>query len=103
MSYTGNHNSPEINGHPSNRSLKRFDRVKGTPEFVHMGFTSQLDMRTAKNRYYVERGEGKTDFRGKYVRSRAAFENWQLGDKLPNGDRVITYHGPIPEVFYNDS
>jgi len=101
MSYSGNHNSPAINGILSNRSLRRFDRVPGTPEFIHMGFTSQPETRVAKNRYYVERGEGRTDHRGGYVKSRAAFENWKPGETLPNNDKIIIYRGPIPEVFYD--
>lgn len=97
--YKNNHNSPEVNGVLLNRSLERFDRKSRYPQFVHMGFAGKKEMRLAKNQYYVTRGEGRTDHRGRYVKSRAAFENWVLGQTLPNNDRVIPYKGPIPEVF----
>lgn len=101
-SYRSNHNSPEHNGVLLNGNLKRLDRVPRSPCFVHMGFASQPKTRLAKNRYYVERGEGQTDHRGNYVRSRAAFEKWRPGVRLPNKDRLIRYTGPIPEVFFDE-
>jgi hypothetical protein len=97
--YRGNHNSPQEGSLLLNRRLKRLDKAAETPEFVHMGFASREQTRLAKNAYYVERGEGRTDHRGSYVVSRAAFAHWQPGDALPNGDRVIPYIGPVPEVF----
>jgi hypothetical protein len=98
--YAGNHNSPCLaNGRPMNRRLQRFDVRNGTPEFIHTGFASSRQHRLAKNRYYVERGEGRTDHRGSYVQSRAAFESWTPGASLPNGDIVLPYTGPVPECF----
>lgn len=100
--YKSNHNSPEHNGILLNKNLKRLDRISGSPCFVHMGFASKLETRIAKNRYYVERGEGRTDHRGSYVKSRASFEKWKPGARLPNKDRLIRYTGPIPEVFFDE-
>ncbi len=102
ISYLGNHNSPTYDGKLMNRNLLRLDSRKYFPQFIHMGFTSITKNRTAKNRYYVERGEGSTDHRGKYVQSRASFEGWQPGDALSNNDRIIRYNGPIPEVFQTE-
>ncbi len=97
--YKSNHNSPEHKGMLLNKSLRRLDRIPRSPCFVHMGFASKPRTRLAKNRYYVERGEGRTDHRGIYVKSRAAFEKWKPGDRLPNGDQLVRYNGPIPEAF----
>jgi len=100
ITYLGNHNSPRIGMYLLHRNLMRLDKKLRTPQFVHMGFASSLpETRKAKNRYYVERGEGRTDHRGIYVASRAAYETWKPGDKLPNGDRIIMYSGPVPECF----
>jgi glycosyltransferase involved in cell wall biosynthesis len=100
--YSGNHNSPECKGNLLNRRLLRLDRGNAHPRFIHMGFASGVTTRLAKNRYYKQRGEGRTDHRGAYVKSRAAFSNWAPGVQLPNGDKVIPYKGPIPEVFLNE-
>ena len=103
IEYRNNHNSPECNGVLLNRSLQRWDRKANFKSgFVHLGFASDPKTRLAKNRYYVERGEGRTDHRGNYVVSRAAFETWQPGDKLPNNDYLIPFTQKIPEVFLND-
>lgn len=102
MSYDGNHNSPSSGGVLLNRSLLRMDRQKFPPQFVHMGFASDKRTRIAKNRYYVQRGEGRNDHRGNYVKSRGAFDEWRPGDMLPNKDKVIPYTGQIPEVFIDE-
>ena len=99
MSYRGNHNSPTVRSRTLNRNLKRLDATDPHLQFIHMGFASSMATRTAKNRYYVERGEGRTDHRGSYVKSRAAFEHWSPGMPLPNGDKIVDYTGPIPECF----
>jgi len=96
LCYDGNHNSPFHNGIGSNRNMQ-FLTNPDDPVFIHLGFASYASYRTAKNRYYANRGEDKET--PKYVASRGAFATWQPGDKLPNGDKVIPYTGPIPEVF----
>ena len=105
IKYDGNHNSPTVNGKPCNKNLKKLHKLresKHVPQFIHMGFASRAKTRTAKNRYYVERGEGKTDHRGHYVKSRASFEGWLPGDELANDDKIVSYTGPIPEVFQGE-
>lgn len=99
LQYKTNHNTPEVNGELLDSKLKRMDYRKGMPEFIHMGFASNPEIRAAKNKYYVARGEGKTDHRQWYVDSRACFETWKPGDKLPKDAKVIPYTGPIPEAF----
>lgn len=100
LQYRTNHNTPELpGGQKLDKRLLRFDKRSGTPECVHLGFASLGPMRAAKNRYYETRGEGVTDHRKWYTESRAAFETWQPGDELPHKARVISYTGPVPEVF----
>lgn len=108
MAFTGNHNTPTIRGRPLPRgSMKRMDLASSVlppgvgemPQMVHMGFASARRTRLAKNRYYSERGEGKTDHRAWYVESRAAWEGWHPGDALPYEARVVPYSGPVPECF----
>lgn len=70
-----------------------------SPHCIHMAFASKIDDRKATHDYYKARGEGVTDKRGWYVDSRAAFESWQPGNRLPRGSDVRSYRGPIPECF----
>jgi len=101
LCYNGNHNAPYHDGIYSNKRLEvRQLNAKGAPKFIHMGFASDHVYRAAKNHYYADRGEAQET--PKYVASRGAFETWNPGDKLPNGDTVILYTGPIPEVFQSD-
>lgn len=99
MNYTDNHNTP------TDSRLLRMDQAsaKERPQCVHMGFASSLIRRAAKHKYYIERGEGVTDKRQMYVDCRAAFETWTPGTVLPHRARVISYHGPKPEVFSGKS
>lgn len=99
LEYLSNHNTPELAGVGLDVSMKRFDKLPGMPEFIHMGFACDPKIRAAKNRYYVERGEGKTDHRQWYVDSRNCFNTWKPGDVLPKGAKVVKYTGPVPEVF----
>lgn len=100
LTYEKNHNTPQTpDGELLDRHMLRCDQVPGMPEWIHMGFACQLESRLAKNRFYEERGEGKTDHRGWYVQSRAAFAHWKPGQLLPKKARVIPYDGPIPEAF----
>lgn len=100
MRYRKNHNWPQdANGNLLHRRMVKFEH-SGHPQCVHLGFASTLRARHAKHRYYVQRGEGRRDKRQKYVDCRRAFEQWQPGDGLPHGGRVIPYKGPIPEVFH---
>lgn len=96
LCYNGNHNAPYHDGVYSNRNMK-FMTGPNDPKFVHMGFASFAKFRNAKNQYYSDRGELQDT--PHYVRSRGAFRDWKPGDELPNGDKVIPYMGPIPEVF----
>lgn len=100
LRYASNHNTPETaDGVRLDRQLCHYEAVLGASECVHLGFASSKQMRTAKNRYYIQRGEGKTDHRAWYVMSRACFETWRPGKKLPRGAQVVSYTGPIPEAF----
>lgn len=99
LKYLSNHNTPELNGKGLDTKLKRFDSEPHSPAFIHMGFACNPEIRAAKNRYYVHRGEGKNDHRQWYVDSRSCFETWKPGDVLPKDAKVIPYTGPIPEVF----
>lgn len=100
LRYSSNHNTPETaRGVLLNRSMFRGDRVGGSPQCVHLAFSSSLTSRRAKHAYYQARGEGRTDKRGWYVASRAAWEEWKPGHQLPRGAEVVPYFGPVPEVF----
>lgn len=99
LQYKSNHNTPELEGIGLDTRLKRFDAEFHSPAFIHMGFACDPEIRAAKNRYYVHRGEGKNDHRQWYVDSRSCFETWKPGDTLPRGAKVIEYKGPIPECF----
>lgn len=100
--YQQNHNTPQSRrGALLDKRLQRLDRVEGTPYCVHMAFASALKNRAAKHKYYVARGEGRTDHRQWYVDSRMAFEVWKPGTVLPRGAQVVPYTGVIPEVFRN--
>lgn len=99
LRYETNHNTPEDSeGRLLDRKMIRFDEMEGRPEVVHMGFASSKRTRLAKNAYYAARGES-TGRRSWYVESRAAFETWRPGDKLPRGARIAFYDGVIPECF----
>lgn len=100
LRYVTNHNTPQLpNGMLMDRPLCRFDLAQGSPQCVHMAFSSSVEIRHAKHQYYEARGEGRTDKRGWYTVSRAAFETWQEGDVLPRGAIVQEYTGPVPECF----
>lgn len=69
------------------------------PKCIHMAFASDPEHRAAKHRYYEDRGEAGSR-RDWYVESRKAFEKYRPGtNRLPRGARVVSYRGPIPEVF----
>lgn len=110
MRYCGNHNTPSLpNGIPFDRRMKnhtvyeQYGRGRvWIPQYVHMGFASQLKNRQAKNRYYEARGEAVDPRRKWYTESRACFETWKPGDTLPRGAQVVPYDGPIPECFCDD-
>ncbi len=97
---SGNHNTPnDSSGNTMGGRFFRYDLDATMPQMVHLGFASRKENRLAKNRYYVERGEGVTDHRAWYVDSRAAFENWLPEHPMPRGVNVLPYQGPVPEVF----
>ena len=103
MRYSKNHNTPETSsGVLLDARMYRFDKVyrPGYPECAHLSYASSLWARRAKHRYYAARGEGKVDFRGWYVESRAAWEVWDPEKTvLPHGAHVVPYAGPVPECF----
>jgi hypothetical protein len=102
LKYERNHNHPQdTQGRMLNASTVRFNRGSRNvqPECIHMGFASSLQSREAKHKYYVARGEGKTDRRQWYVDCRLAWQNYRLGDRLPHGANIVTYYGQIPECF----
>lgn len=99
LTYSVNHNTPDLRGLGLDRRLRRFDNVPLMPYFVHMGFACDPQIRLAKNRYYAARGESKDPKRSWYVESRAAFDTWRPGKSLPRGARVCLYDGEIPECF----
>lgn len=100
LCYKSNHNYLEDGrGRGLNRQMKRYYMNDDMPQCVHLGFASTLQMRKAKNNYYVARGEGKSDGRQMYVNCRKMFELWQPNEPLPHGAQVVPYTGPIPEVF----
>lgn len=104
LCYRSNHNTPETpDGHLLDVRMKRLDLRPRHPFFIHMGFAAEQRYRVAKNNYYIARGEGRTDRRGWYTESRAAWEMWLPGDALPRGAKVVPYDGPIPECFLGDS
>jgi hypothetical protein len=94
-----NHNTPSVGGSSLLNGVVKLDKGKSGPQMVHMGFAAMRKTRMAKNLYYETRGEGKTDHRGWYVKSRAAFDTWKPSDILPRGASVIPYEGPVPEIF----
>lgn len=115
MRYISNHNTPTNphtkrlmtdRGFRDHRKHNAFYRNNPTkiecPEFIHMGFASKANMRLAKNRYYQDRGEGRTDHRKWYVDSRDMFDKWTPETELPRGARVVPYTGQIPECFLDD-
>lgn len=108
MRYENNHNVPiRVNGQSLNDRMKDHRRFMNTPlssripEYVHMGFAGSVKNRVAKNEYYRQRGEMHDPKRVWYTDSRACFESWRPGEKLPRDAEVIPYTGPIPEVFQN--
>jgi hypothetical protein len=96
LCYKGNHNAPYHDGVYSNRNMNFLEKLDH-PKFIHLGFASTGKYRNAKNDYYADRGESINT--PHYVASRGAFATWRPGDVLPNGDKVIPYTGPVPEVF----
>ncbi len=99
MAYTDCHNTPSANGRPLNDRSLRHDRMAKSPCMYHLGFASQVNTRLAKNRYYAARGEAIDKQRKWYVESRAAWQNWKPGDRLPHKGKIIPFTGQIPEVF----
>lgn len=101
MRHLKNHNWPQLpDGSTSLRDrMVRMDRIPTAPECVHLAFASSLKNRSAKHRYYENRGEALDPSRARNVACRAAWETWVPGEKLPNGAQVIPYTGSVPEVL----
>ena len=110
MRYKDNHNTPTTpDGVSMDKFLKHHNKKAiwisnntnylNAPQFVHMGFASNLTMRSAKNRYYEDRGESKDRKRMWYTESRKAWESWTPSVYLPKNAKIRKYDGDIPEVF----
>lgn len=100
MHYGDCHNAPNgANGQPLNWNMERLNKRSGFPQMIHLGYAAQEGTRKAKNRYYETRGEAEDPLRSWYVESRAAWETWQVGWRLPKRAKVIPYKGPVPECF----
>lgn len=100
MHYGDCHNTPTgPDGRPMNDRPVFLNDRPDAPQMVHLGFAAGERTRLAKNRYYAGRGEGRTDHRDWYVRSRAAWRHWTPGMSLPRDARVAPYTGPVPECF----
>jgi hypothetical protein len=100
LSYRKNHNTPEnAAGELLDKRLLHKYAEERCPDCIHLGFASSVNLRKAKHLYYQARGEGMFDHRGWYVQSRAAFETWRPGEKLPHDGKVRRYKGPVPECF----
>lgn len=100
MFYENNHNHPGLpDGTSLGTKMKPYFKTTKVPACIHLGYASNRDMRVAKAKYYTQRGEGRGDRRAWYVESRAAFERWRPGLRLPYGAKVVPYNGPIPECF----
>jgi hypothetical protein len=106
MTYRDNHNTPVTNrGQVLTEKIKDHRKYRllnnhfKPPQYVHMGFACSVKNRVAKNEYYRQRGEMYDSKRSWYTESRAYFESWKPGEKLPKDVQVIEYKGPIPECF----
>jgi hypothetical protein len=95
MYYDSDHNAP---AGLLEKRLPMYD-YGNMPECVHLGYACRSGDRIAKNRYYVQRGESVDPLRQWYTESRAAYETWRPGGRLPYGAKVVKYRGDVPEVF----
>lgn len=97
------HNTPEdAEGRPLNdlRAELHVGKVSHVvPQMLHLGYAASREMRLAKNLYYSTRGEAVDKQRAWYVNSRSAWDAWKPGRRLPMDAQVVTYQGPVPEVF----
>jgi hypothetical protein len=106
LRYEKNHNWPQdSNGVTLNYKgrVYRTDYNPNGPQCCHLGYSSSLPYRQAKHLYYKNRGEGVVGDakRTKYVECRQAWEDWRPGGILPHGASIVSYGGPVPEVFKN--
>lgn len=94
MGYYGTHVNPGFADKPA-----PWVRVFGRGHCIHMAFSSTLASRQAKHRYYKERGEDQDLKRSWYCVTRACFEDWEEGDVLPKGAKIVPWTGAVPECF----
>lgn len=100
MAYRECHITPSTaDGRPTNDRLLQLHDRANMPQMLHLGYAAGRGTRTAKNRYYVERGEYADPQRRWYTQSRASWEEWQPGHELAKDAKVIPYTGPVPECF----
>lgn len=104
--YTINHNHPYRNGkslrslgcHQISRHIIPASEGKFYifgPTCYHYGFCKSPEHMRDKNNYYVNRGEDTT--RSTTTECRAAW--FREDNDLPKGLKLISYGGPLPEVF----
>lgn len=104
MKYIDHHGHPhDKDGRPLWRKGNVYRARNSDVHCLHLGFTATRNSREAKHRYYFERGEGSNDGRRKHNAGRRLFETWKPGDRLPRHTKVISYQGPIPEVYADGS
>ena len=96
MRHRDDHNTPR-DGHGALLTDRLYVGDHGDPEVIHLGFARSAVNRLATNKFYEARGEVVS--RPKHVECRRAFADWQPGQKLPQGAKVIPWTGPVPEVF----
>lgn len=100
LRYASNHNTPETaDGVLLDAKIARYDTVSGAPYYCHTAFASSVESRTAKHRYYEERGEKVDRRRAWYCDSRRAWLIWTPGSVLPRGAKIQPYDGIVPECF----
>lgn len=100
MRHTTSHVWPSLpDGTMLNKNMCHFGTRTGTPQYIHLGWAANGQMRQAKTRYYHARGEGQGDGRLRWMQCREAWYNWQSKQRLPHGAKVIQYRGEIPECF----
>lgn len=99
LQYLTNHNTPENRDGLLDQRMERLENNSRAPQCIHMAFATSVERRRAKHQYYAQRGESRDCKRSWYVESRAAYETWQPGQRLPRGARVVPFRGQIPECF----
>lgn len=100
INFSACHNTPsDAQGRPLNDRIADLRELPDMPQMIHFGYAASKNTRSAKNRYYAQRGEARDPARQWYVKSRSAWRRWSTGLELPRDAKVVPYTGPVPEVF----